>query len=108
MEFEIRNEGDYTVIAPRGEIDFHSSPRLRRQILDVLGRGRDLLIDMAAVSFVDSSAIASLVEGLQQAKEKGRRFGLAGLQEAPRQVLHLTRLDTVFPIRARIDDWLEA
>jgi len=108
MELDIRTEGDYTVISPRGEIDFHTSPWLRQQIIDALGRGRDLLIDMTAVSFIDSSAIASLVEGLQRARDEQRRLVLAGLQEAPTQVLHLTRLDTVFPIRERVADWLEA
>ena len=100
MELEIQTQGEHTIILPRGEIDFHSSPRLREQILSAL-------VDMSGVSFIDSSAIASLVEGLQHARNKGRELALAGIQETPMKVLRLTRLDNVFPIHESVQACLE-
>jgi anti-sigma B factor antagonist len=107
MELEIQTQGEHTIILPRGEIDFHSSPRLREQMLSVLDSGRDLLVDMSEVSFIDSSAIASLVEGLQHARNKGRELALASIQETPMKVLQLTRLDSVFPIHESINACLK-
>ena len=107
MELEIQTQGEHTIILPRGEIDFHSSPRLREQILTVLDADRNLLVDMSEVSFIDSSAIASLVEGLQHARKKGRELALAGIQEIPMKVLQLTRLDHVFPIHESIQSCMK-
>ncbi len=51
MELEIQTQGEHTIILPRGEIDFHSSPRLREQILSALdyGRNRALIKSVLAV-----------------------------------------------------------
>lgn len=106
MELLTRTQGAYTIISPKGDVDFHSSPELREEIMKSIEKDWDLLIDMSAVGFIDSSAIATLVEGLQRAKSKGRIFSLASLQDAPRQVLQLTRLDEVFSIHESANDYL--
>jgi anti-sigma B factor antagonist len=59
------------------------------------------------VSYIDSSGVASLVEGYQTAKKAGRRFGLIGVSDAAMSVLQLARLDKVFPIHANIEERLE-
>jgi anti-sigma B factor antagonist len=50
------------------------------------------------VRYIDSSAIASLVEGLKEAQTLKKRFILFGLSKAARQVLKLTRLISVFEV----------
>ena len=52
------------------------------------------------MTYIDSSGVASLVEGFQTAKKKGLKFGLIGVSEAAMSVLELARLDKVFPIHA--------
>ena len=73
-----------------------------RTILDGVGltvkRGQSVLVDMSDVSYIDSSGIATLVEGLQHAKGRKLGFGLVGIGEGVMQVIKLTRLDQVFPI----------
>ncbi len=64
-------------------------------------RGQEkVILNLSQVPYVDSSGIASLVEGLQEAKKKNARFVLVGLNESPRHVLELTRLLNVFEIAA--------
>lgn len=99
MHYEARSEGEYTVIALTGEIDLYYSPHAREQILKHLGDGQHVLVDLSGVEYIDSSGVASLVEGYQLAKENGRKFGLIGVSQAAMQVLQLARLDKVFPIR---------
>jgi anti-sigma B factor antagonist len=103
MELKTRTEGAYAIIVLDGEIDFHFSPRVREEILRSLDDGQSVLLDLSAVSYIDSSAIASLVEGLQHAKSKGLQFGLVGVKDAVTQVLKLTRLDTVFPLHDTVE-----
>ena len=68
--------GRAVVIAPEGEVDMHESPRLRTALLDALAGGpAAVVVDLAGVSFMDSSGVATLVEAMKLAK--GNQ-GLAG------------------------------
>ena len=51
-----------------------------------------------ADGYIDSSGIAALVEGFQNAREKGSKFGLVAASKAVMAVLQLARLDRVFPM----------
>jgi anti-sigma B factor antagonist len=53
---------------------------------------------MSGVSYIDSSGIATLVEGLQLSRQTKTRFGLFGLRPNARSVLELARLHKVFTI----------
>jgi anti-sigma B factor antagonist len=102
MNLNVKREGTCSVVHVTGDVDLHSSPALRDTILDLFQkRGQDrVIVNMANVPYVDSSGIASLVEGLQEARKRNARFVLVGLNEGPRHVLELTRLLTVFEIAA--------
>jgi anti-sigma B factor antagonist len=99
MNYTIRNEeGDYTVLALNGDIDLSCSPLVREQILACLDDDKHLLIEMSGVTYIDSSGVASLVEGYQTAKKKTLKFGLVGVSTAVMNILQLACLDKVFPI----------
>jgi anti-sigma B factor antagonist len=53
---------------------------------------------MSGVSYIDSSGIATLVEGLQLSQRTQTRFALFGLRSNARSVLELARLTRVFSI----------
>ncbi len=106
MEYPVHVEGPFTVIALNGDVDLQNSPQARKQILQHVRVGAHVLVDLSAVKYIDSSGVASLVEGFQLAREKGRTFGLAGVSDTAMQVLHLARLDQVFAIRPSIAEWL--
>ena len=98
MESETRKEDSYTILTLSGEIDFHVSPKVREDVLAGLDEGQNLLVDLSGVSYIDSSGIASLVEGFQHAKGKQLSFALLGVKDGVMSVLKLTRLDKVFPM----------
>ena len=104
MKVSSSTRGSAMVIALAGEVDLYYSPQARAEILRQLGAGRDVFVDLSAVDYIDSSGVASLVEGYQLAKNKGLRFGLVGTSPAVMQVLQLARLDRVFPIHDALDD----
>jgi anti-sigma B factor antagonist len=99
------DDARYTLVALDGEIDMHSSPAAREAILSALRGGRPVLIDLSAVTYIDSSGVANLVEGYQLARRQQIPFALLGVSEAAGSVLRLARLDKVFPIYASIADW---
>lgn len=99
MPYPTHTEGAYTVIRLTGQVDLRHSPAAREQILTLLGNGHNVVADLSQVAYIDSSGVASLVEGYQLARRKRLNFTLAGVSEATMQVLRLARLDKVFPIR---------
>ncbi len=104
MQFGISKHGNYTVLSLSGEIDLNQSPEARKQILQCLKRGEDLLVDLSAVDYIDSSGVASLVEGFQTARAQMLKFALVGVSASAMQVLQLSRLDSVFTLYETLDD----
>ena len=108
MSYAVRNEAGYAIVELTGDVDLSCSPEARAIILDSLAHGKHVLVDLSRVTYIDSSGVASLVEGYQTAKKKKLRFGLVGVSEAALSVLKLARLDKVFPIHATLKDRVKA
>jgi anti-sigma B factor antagonist len=88
------------ILALEGEIDLEQAGAVRRALLDALKKGRTVLVDLSQVTYIDSSGIASLVEGLQVAKKQKSELALVSVSQRVRRVLELARLDKVFEIHA--------
>jgi anti-sigma B factor antagonist len=108
MKVQVRNANNATIIDCTGEVDLYSSPNLREALLKEMRLGgSDILVNMSGVSYIDSSGIATLVEGLQFSQRTQTRFGLFGLRNNARSVLELARLNRVFPIFENEQEALE-
>jgi anti-sigma B factor antagonist len=82
-----------------GEIDLHVSPRIAASLSAMIERKpKKLVVDLAKVSYIDSSGLAVLIEAMQNVQAYGGKFALAGLQEAVRPIFEIARLDQVFGI----------
>ncbi|MGD9602100.1 MAG: STAS domain-containing protein [Gammaproteobacteria bacterium] len=106
MSYKVRKEGGFAIVELQGDIDLSCSPEARKVILESLAARQSTLVDMSAVTYIDSSGVASLVEGYQTAKKKSLEFGLLGVSDAAMSVLELARLDKVFPIHASLQERL--
>lgn len=102
MNASVKHNAGYAIVCLQGEIDLHNSPQARKVILNCLQDGNPTLIDMEQVQYIDSSGIASLVEGFQLARERELDFGLVSISSAVLSVLKLARLDSVFPIYSSV------
>jgi anti-sigma B factor antagonist len=90
---------DGKLLAVHGDIDFGSSPDLRQDILDTLQtHPQRLVIDLANVSYMDSSGLATLVEALQQQRQAGRKLILSALQPRVMSIFEIARLHTLFTL----------
>lgn len=94
---ETHSQDGFEIVSVSGEVDLSWSAEVRKAILDALDTA-GTLVDLSAVSYIDSSGIAALVEGYQTAKGRGQRFGLVASSEPVHKVLELARLDQVFPM----------
>ncbi len=96
----VRRTGDAVVIVVRGEVDLHNSPALRTEILKQLADTgvHRLVLNLAAVPYMDSSGIAVFVEALQKLRRAGGKICLTDLQPRVKGLLEIARLDTIFSI----------
>ncbi len=104
MKYPVSQYLNYTVINLSGEIDLNESSNVRKQILNIISKDSNCLVDLSMVEYIDSSGVACLVEGLQTARSKQLSFALLGVSESAMQVLQLARLDTVFTIYDSLDE----
>ena len=83
-----------------GDVDFASSRQLRHSVLREIQENRtpQVVVNLSAVRYIDSSVVASLVEALKASRNLGVRFILFGLSTPAREVLQLSRLIKVFEI----------
>jgi anti-sigma B factor antagonist len=92
------SDGDFVLVRVSGEVDLSWSQSIRKTILDALAKARAVGVELSQVSYIDSSGIAALVEGFQNARGKGQKFALIAASQPVRGVLELARLDRVFPM----------
>lgn len=107
MSYLVEEKNGYSVVYLDGDVDLSCSPDARKVILDCLQRQLHLLVDLSRVSYIDSSGVASLVEGYQVSRKKNLKFALVGVSENAMNVLKLARLDQVFPIYESADSVFE-
>ena len=100
MQISARHLDKITVFDISGDIDLSSSPELRKPLLRELRELRTprVVLNLKAVRYIDSSGVASLVEGLKAARDIGSRFILFGLNTTVRVVLQLSKLVRIFEI----------
>ncbi len=99
LEIEKSGSSQHLLITVRGEVDLYSSPDLRTAILEAVPKVADrLAVDLSGVQYMDSSGVATLVEGLKSAQEHARNFRLVCPSEAVMSVLKLARLDSIFEV----------
>lgn len=97
------------VLPLRGEIDLNVSPEIASTFTEIVrSRPPRVVVDLTDVTYIDSSGLAVLIVGMQQVKEYGGKFALAGVQNDVRSILETARLDQFFSTYPRVDDALAA
>ena len=98
MSVDTRTAGDHTVVTVTGRVTVDSSPQLRPVLHDAIGAASPagVVIDFTATRYLDTSAIATLLEAATLASKRGVRLGVIGLGGEARFVEEATELDHIF------------
>jgi anti-sigma B factor antagonist len=97
-----------TIFDISGDIDLAHSSELRRVVEIREKRTPKVLLNLREVNYIDSSGVASLVEGLKASRDVGSRLILFGLSPIAYEVLQLSRLLKVFEIYDTEEKAMEA
>ncbi len=83
-----------------GRFEF-SEHRVFKDILDEALRNQEIdeiVVDLAAVEYLDSSALGMLLMFRDKAKNHNRRTSLANPSAAAKQILDIAHFEKIFPI----------
>jgi anti-sigma B factor antagonist len=110
VKISARRMDKTTILDISGDIDLAHSTEVRRMVLLEFRQNRTprVLLNLREVNYIDSSGVASLVEGLKASRDVGSRLILFGLSPIAHEVLQLSRLLKIFEIYDTEDKALEA
>lgn len=100
MQIAARPATGGTILDITGDIDLAHSPAVRKALLQEIKEKKTpkVFLNLEKVRYIDSSGIASLVEGLKASRDQGSRLILYGLSKTVREVMELSRLQKIFEI----------
>jgi anti-sigma B factor antagonist len=112
VEFEVEDsvlgEGR-AVVSLRGEVDIYTAPRFKERLVALLDGGATrVVVDLSAVTFIDSTALGVLIGGVRRLHEAGGAMALVVASRPVERVLSITGLERVFTIHATRDAALAA
>jgi anti-anti-sigma factor len=99
--------GGITIVHPSGRLDLLSAAQLRQDLSKLVGDGQSrLVIDLDAVTFIDSSGLGALIGGLKAARQAGGDLRIARPNLHARVILQLTTLERVLKPYSSIEEAL--
>jgi anti-sigma B factor antagonist len=90
---------DARLVVARGELDFYSSPAFRADLLAALEAVETVVVDLTEVTFIDSTALGTLVGAARRLRGRGRLAIACGDPHVARtlELTGIDRLVRVFP-----------
>jgi anti-sigma B factor antagonist len=109
LETATREIDGMRVLDVRGEIDVYTAPQFKEAVNDVLESGqKHLLINMAGVTYMDSSGFGALLSATKRLRPQGGSVTLIKCNSAIDRILRITKLNTIFGTYDNLDEALRA
>jgi anti-sigma B factor antagonist len=100
---------EIAIVEIRGELDIAFSIKLKPELNAVLRTpARAVIIDLEAVSLIDSSGIALLLNAFRRLDSDGRQLAIACPPGSQRRAFEVTALDRQLPMYASREEALAA
>ena len=99
---EIEEIGEeHCVVVLAGEVDIDTAPQFKQAVKAAIdGGASSLIVDMTAVTFIDSTALGVLVSGVRQVRERNGALAVVCTETNINRIFELTGLNRIFAICA--------
>lgn len=104
---EVERSSGVVVITARGELDAFAAPDLGRALGEIAA-GERSVVDLRAVSFLDSTALGIVVRAVREIDERGDVSRIVLPTGAARRIFEITTLDQVLSVESSRDQALAA
>src|SRR5262245_28455971 len=97
MELTTREDGHVTILTVKGDLVIgEPESNFKKTVTRLIEGGRvNLLVDMRAVTFLDSSGLGALVRAMTNSQKEGGQTKRLGAGPQVRKLLEMTKLDSV-------------
>jgi anti-sigma B factor antagonist len=109
MSIRVRAAGPVAIVQAERRLVVGNRQDLKTAVAEELENGRaGVVIDLGETDLIDSGGLGVLVTLHRHAEDVGSRLVLAGLCEELRELLRLTKLDTIFDISHTVEEGVAA
>ncbi|MCB1056605.1 MAG: STAS domain-containing protein [Acidobacteria bacterium] len=100
MQIHLRKIGDVAIVAPQGRLVAGVGDEALHRVLHELLESdwQKILLDLSEVSYIDSSGIGELVDGLRSAKALGVQIKTTRMAKRIEGVLRLSHILPLFEV----------
>ena len=99
MQIDVKDRDNGAILHLNGKVIGDGVPQLRQTIEDQINSGANwLILDLAEVPLMDSSALGTIIAGFLKLREKEGKLVLLNARENIVDVLAITKLDSLFEI----------
>jgi anti-sigma B factor antagonist len=97
LNLDVSKTDDIRVIRCRGRIVFgEEADELRLLVLGLLKETKQIVLNLAWISYIDSSGLGTLVASYISARNRGAEIKFAAVSPSARRVLTVTKVDRLF------------
>ena len=111
MTFSIKDQeiGQAHVVALDGELDLYVAPDIKRHLNKLMKAGKlELVVDLCAVSFIDSTAIGVLVAAGNRARVAGGSLTLVCDEPNVLRIFEMIGMDQFLPVHTSREEAVPA
>ena len=98
VELSSQRLGDVTVVAAAGDLDIVTSPQLDASLTEARRASANVVLDLSAVDFMDTSSLAVIVGHWKKLTARGGTLALAGARYRYTKTLWITGLADRLPM----------
>ena len=105
MKLTTENRGPHTILRLSGTLALGDSTRTLQEQFEKISEEQSgaVVLDLAGLEHLDSTAVGVLVGGLKRFEGQGRRFYLVNPRERVSSVFRITHLDSIFRVFGSVD-----
>ena len=109
MDIRSRKQGRVTVVELEGPMNLHSMRWLSDSLEEWVARAElNLVFSLADVTLISSSGLGVLIQFSQSLKQYNGNLALAALRQGGKEVMAITKLDSLFQIFDTVDEAVQA
>jgi anti-sigma B factor antagonist len=97
FDVQVQHIGDTAVVAPEGELDLATAPRLGAALVEAAGDGDRVVLDLRRLTFVDSSGIGVILKFKRHFAVEGVRFGVVKGDDIVQRAFAISHVEPLLP-----------
>jgi anti-sigma B factor antagonist len=108
MEVNVRDDAGVVLVEPVGDIDGKTAPDFLEQVVGQVRSGARLVINLERVAFMSSAGLRAMLLVYREAKTRGAKLALAGVNKDIRNSMSATGFLAFFVVCDNVADGIKA